>query len=254
MLYTKKTYNAEKNLTTWCRTGNPVELNVSRQEGLKQYRRLFRNNINNTLVQAFPIANEILSENQWEELVDTFFSSKDIKDGRLWLMPRNFYEFVVENDYARKFDKPWLNDLLLFEWIEIEVHTMDDVDKEPFLKEGNLMTDVIEINPEFRLIQLEYPVHLYAADIASQKKGNWFLLTYRDPKTFFVRFSNLHPLAVVIFEKIRLEEKSLKQIFAEIEHSGDQLLTKTQKEEIITFVKLMFKERAFLGFKLYYQN
>lgn len=253
MLYTKKTYNAEKNLTTWCRTGNPVELNVSRQDGLKQYRRLFRNNFNNTLIQAFPIANEILSKPQWEELVDTFFASKDIKDGRLWLMPRNFYEFVVENDYADKFDKPWLNDLLLFEWIEIEVHTMDDVNKEPYLKKGDLMTDVIEINPEFRLIQLEYPVHLYAAEKANDKKGSWFLLTYRDPETFFVRFSNLHPLAVVVFEKIRLEEKSLSQIFAEIELSGQQLL-KSQKDEIVTFVKLMFKERAFLGFKSYYQN
>ena len=254
MLYTKETYTMEKNLSSWCRTGDPVTLNTSREDGLKQYRRLFRNNIHNTLVQAFPIANEVLSDDQWSELVDAFFSNKDIKDGRLWLMPRDFYEFVLENNYSEKYNKPWLNDLLLFEWIEIEVHTMADIPKEPFLKKGNLMEDVIEINPEFRLVQLEYPVHLYASEKTLDKKGIWFLLTYRNPETFFVRFSNLHPLAVVVFEKIRTESKSLQDIFNDLEITGGQAIGNNQKKEILSFVNMMFEEKVFLGFKSYYKN
>ena len=253
MLYTKHTYNIEKSLSDWCRTGTPQRLNATREDGLKQYRRLFRNNIHNTLVQAFPIAHEVLSETEWNELVDAFFTEKDIKDGRLWLMPRNFYEYALENHYADKFEKPWLNDLLLFEWIEIEVHTMADVPREPVLKKGDLLEDVIYINPEYRLVQLEYPVHLYAAEQTKDKKGVWFLLTHRDPETFLVKFSNLHPLAVVIFEKIRTEQKSLNQIFNEFDKSG-QPLKENQKNEIVTFVKLMFNEKVFLGFDSYYKN
>jgi len=253
MLYTNKTYRLEKDLSSWCRTGEQVNLNVSRKDGLKQYRRLFRNNIHNTLAQAFPIAYEVLSENEWTELVDAFFTNKDVKDGRLWLMPRDFYEFVKEEGYVEKYNKPWLNDLLLFEWIEIEVHTMADVPREPVLKKGDLLEDVIHINPEYRLIQLEYPVHLYAAQQTNDKKGTWFLLTHRDPETFLVKFSNLHPLAVVIFEKIRTEHKSLNQIFNEFEKSG-QPLKEAQKDEIATFAKLMFSEKVFLGFASYYKN
>ncbi len=253
MLYTKHTYNLEKGLSNWCRTGEPVVLNASREDGLKQYRRLFRNNIHNTLVQAFPIANEVLPEIEWNELVDAFFSKKDVKDGRLWLMPRDFYEFVLEKGFAQKYEKPWLNDLLLFEWIEIEVHTMADAPKEPFLKKGDMMEDVIHINPEYRLVQLEYPVHLYAAEESENKKGTWFLLTHRDPETFSVKFSNLHALAVVVFEKIRIERKSLHQIMKEFEIKG-QPLKEDQKKEIMTFVKLMFNEKVFLGFTSYYKN
>jgi len=253
MLYTKETYNLEKSLSNWCRTGEQVSLKASREDGLIQYRRLFRNNIHNTLVQAFPIAYEVLSEDEWTELVDMFFANKDVKDGRLWLMPRDFYEFVREEGFVEKYNKPWLNDLLLFEWVEIEVHTMADVPKEPCLKKGDLMDDVIEINPEFRLVQLEYPVHLYAVEKAVDKKGIWFLLTYRDPESFLVRFSNLHPLAAVIFEKIRIEQKTLNQILIEFESTGQPLGNK-QKEEIVTFVKLMFDEKVFTGFASYYHN
>ncbi len=254
MLYTKQTYEAEKTLVDWVRTGNPVELKATRQDGLKQYRRLFRNNIHNTLVQSFPIAFEVLTKEEWNKLVDDFFALGKVTDGRVWLMAENFYEFVVENDYITIFDKPWLNDLLLFEWVEIEVHTMNDVPKEHFLTSGDSLNDVVEINPEYRLINLEYPVHLYAANQTTRKKGSYFLLVYRDPDSFKVKFSNLHPLAVVVFEKIRTERKSLQQIIDEMDNLQETPISDTQKLELQSFVKLMLDEKAFLGYKSYYKN
>ena len=254
MLYNKQTYHAEKLLVEWCRTGNPVELNVTRQDGLKQYRRLFRNNIHNTLVQSFPIAFEVLTEDEWSQLIDDFFATGKVTDGRVWLMAGNFYEFVVVNEYAAIFNKPWLNNLLLFEWVEIEVHTMNDIPKEHFLTSGDPLNDIIEINPEYRLITLEYPVHLYAAEKTVEKKGSYFLLVYRHPENFKVKFSNLHPLAVVVFEKIRLERKSLKQIIDEMDVLQETPIDDTQKLELQSFVKQMLEEKAFLGFKSYYKN
>ncbi len=254
MLYNKHTYNDEKLLVDWVRTGNPVELDVTRKDGLKQYRRLFRNNIHNTLVQSFPIAFEVLPKEEWDKLVDDYFATGAVSDGRVWLMAGNFYEFVVENSYAEGFNKPWLNDLILFEWVEIEVHTMNDIPKEHFLNTGDTLNDIIEINPEYRLINLEYPVHLYAAEQAAEKKGSYFLLVYRDPESFKVKFSNLHPLAVVVFEKIRSEGKSLKQIIDEIDALQEVPISDTQKLELQSFVKLMLEEKAFLGFKSYYKN
>lgn len=254
MLYTKQTYNDEKALVAWCRTGNPVTLKVTRQDGLKQYRRLFRNNIHNTLVQSFPIAFEVLPKEEWDRLVDDFFANGKVTDGRVWLMAENFYEFVVDNNFAARFDKPWLNDLLLFEWVEIEVHTMDDVPKEHFLTSGDLLNDTIEINPEYRLVNFEYPVHLYAAGQAAEKKGSYFLLVWRDPESFKVKFSNLHPLAVVVFEKIRTGQKSLNQIIDEMDGLRETPVSSEQKLELKSFVKLMLDEKAFLGFKSYYKN
>ena len=254
MRYTKKTYIDEQKLVDWVRTGNPVNITVTRRDGLKQYRRLFRNNIHNTLVQSFPIAFEVLSKEEWNQLVDDFFALGQVTDGRVWLMAEKFYEFAVENKYAESFDKPWLNNLLLFEWVEIEVHTMNDIPKEHLLHSGDSLNDVIEINPEYRLINLEYPVHLYAASQTAQKKGSYFLLVYRDPESFKVKFSNLHPLAVVVFEKIRTERKSLQQIIDEMDSLQEIPIGDTQKLELQSFVKLMLDEKAFLGYKSYYKN
>lgn len=254
MLYTKQTYNDEKLLADWVRTGNPVELNVTRQDGFKQYRRLFRNNIHNTLMQTFPITFEVLSKKEWNKLVDDFFATGKVTDGRIWLMAENFYNFVVDAGYIETFKKPWLNDLLLFEWVEIEVYTMNDIPMEHFLNSGDSLYDVLEINPEYRLINLEFPVHLYAAKQTISKKGSYFLLVYRNPENYKVKFSNLHPLAVVVFEKIRTERKSLKQIIDEMDALQETPIDDTQKHELHLFVKLMLNEKAFLGYKSYYKK
>jgi hypothetical protein len=45
----------------------------------------------------------------------------------------------------------------------------------------------------------------------------------------------------------------LNQIFIEFESTGQPLGDK-QKEEVVTFVKLMFDEKVFTGFASYYHN
>ena len=57
--------------------------------------------------------------------------------------------------------KPFLDDLLYFEWMEIEVHTMPDRPFPDYVKEGNVLEDRLAFNPEYEIIRMDYPVHLY---------------------------------------------------------------------------------------------
>ncbi|VAW30284.1 hypothetical protein MNBD_BACTEROID07-1579 [hydrothermal vent metagenome] len=247
MLYTPETYQIEKDLVHWCKTGEPVAIPGTRQKGLDQYRRLIRNNIHNAMEQAFPIAYTVLKETQWNTLIDDFHANHPAATPQVWKLPEEFYTFAEANHYDEKFSLPFLNDLLHFEWIEIAVHTMADKTTDAFSKDGNPLTDKIVVHPEYRMIQLNYPVHLYAAEEALSHKGDYFLLTFRT-RDFDVRFVDLPMLHAYCFEQI-LSGKTVAGFLKEIEHSSGQLLNTAElKRNILEFVQTMFSQGVFCGY------
>jgi len=146
------------------------------------------------------------------------------------------------------------NDLLYFEWIEIEVHTMADQSPEPYKKDGDVNKNKIEVNPEYRLIKLNFPVHLYATEEAKKHSGNYFLLVYRHPDNFEVRFVDLPALHILFFEKIVNEEMTISEILKEIEEASGSENIETVEKNILEFVEIMFDQKVFLGYKQTYHN
>ncbi len=246
MLYTDKTYDSQKRLTNWVRTGKESGVPGATSNGLKQYRRLFRNNINNSLSQAYPISFEVLSDEEWSTLVDEFFEKHDAKTPHIWKLPFEFYQFVKANNFSEKFNYPFLNDLVHFEWLEIEVYTMPNEYPQPYVKSGDILNNVLEVNPEYRLTQLEYPVHMYAAKESVNHKGDYFLLTYREPKTFDVKFMNLDPLHVLFFEKVANENLTANQIIDFIIDQNNSIPRDKLTKSIIGFLETMIKEKLFM--------
>jgi hypothetical protein len=206
--------------------------------------------------QAFPIANNILSAEEWDMLIDDFFALHDARTFQVWKLPFEFYRFVSEQSYGIRFNKPYLSDLLHFEWIEIEVHTMADQQAEPYLKNGDVKNDLIEVNKEYRLIRLSFPVHLFAAEESKKHTGSYYLLVYRHSKTFEVRFADLSELNVLFFDKITVEKKTIGNILKEIgEATGiDQVPMNEIEKNIMGFAKIMFDEKVFIGYKRLYKN
>ena len=248
MLYTPETYQIEKNLVQWCKTGEPVTIPGTRQSGLNQYRRLIRNNIHNAMEQAFPIAFTVLTEAQWDILIDDFHALHPAATPQVWRLPEEFYTFVEAHRYNEKFSLPFLNDLLHFEWIEIAVHTMKDAAPAVCRKEGNPLEDVIVVHPEHRMIRLKYPVHLYSAEKAASHEGDYFLLTFRT-RDFDVRFADLPPLHAFCFEQI-LQGKTGAELLKEVEQpSGQMLNTMELKQNILEFIQTMFSQGVFCGYK-----
>jgi len=248
MLYQPDTYKIEQDLSRFGPTGNDTFIPGATEEGLRQYRRLLRNNINNTMVQAFPISRQVLPDEEWNELINLFFANHDAKTTQIWKLPAEFVTFVKENDYATLWSKPWLNDLLYFEWIEIEVYTMPDIEAEPFTLQGEIREGTIVVNPEHRLVLLRYPVHLYAVEEAKNHPGDYFMMVYRHPETREVLFADLTALDTFTFENIAHEQLSLSDIAAGLKLQfalSDQhpLLT-----NMIAFVQKMMAQKLFLGY------
>jgi hypothetical protein len=197
-----ETIKIQEDLAMYCRSGKETAIPGVTEGRLHHYRRLVSNVVSGTIAQAYPITRKVLSEEEWNYMFDSFFIEHDAQTPILWKLPYEFYLYASEKSYDEHFNKPWLIELLWFEWLEIEVHMMADENHESVQKKGDIMTDQIIINRDSRLIQLEYPVHLYPVHEAAHKKGNYYVFIYREIKGGTVRFLNLSVLHAWLIDRL----------------------------------------------------
>lgn len=207
----KETHNIQSQLAEYCKTGIMVEIEGARQDRLHHYRRLTYNIVKEALVTAYPIAYKSLKENQWMQMVDEYYVRHKMNTPLVWKMPYEFYEFCIEANYADKFELPYLEDLLYFEWIEIELHTMPDKEFDNYNDTGDLMGDKLVITPEYELLSFDYPVHKFKGDELLDKKGNYFVLIFRKHDTGAVRFINLSSYFAVVLQLLIEEGLTFKK-------------------------------------------
>lgn len=245
----EETTKAQFDLGQYCRTGKEISIKGVNQERVKHYRRLVYNVVRNTMDQAYPLASQILGEDRWNSLVHDFLINHDCQTPKIWLLPLEFYEYIRDHNYSKSLDLLWLNDLLYFEWIEIEVHVMPDEKMPDAKRKGDLLNDVLVINPEFRLIRLDYPIHQFNIDEAIKKKSNYFVLAARDPDKGHVNFFNLSLLHTWIIENLLQENVSIKSLYPKINQifgiDSETMLT----ENLNGFLINLFSKKFILGFK-----
>lgn len=244
----RETSELQRKLAWYCRTGEETDIEGARHSRLHHYRRLVYNVINNTMKHAYPITREIMANEQWEELINMFFTQHNPQTPKVWELPYELYEFVKDNEIASTFGIPVLNDLMYLEWIEIQVHTMEDEEVPEFSSVGDLLYDRLVVNPEHELIRLEYPVHKLSAGEAIKNKGNYFVMVFREPDSGRVRFVNLSVLFVYLLNRIMLEGKPAisftEDIMKQFNIRDKDLVLKS----IEAFLGDMIRQKAILGF------
>jgi hypothetical protein len=152
-------------------------------------------------------------------------------------LPKEFLEFVVENKYSEKHSIPFLNDLLNFEWAEMELYNTTDIPYEYGSLTGNVINDIISVNPEHLLVPLHYPVHLLPPLEAIDKKGNYFVLLFREKETGKIQFIDLSVWYAFIIEQISQQEISI----AELMNYVPQLFGNVSTEELKTNTELFMQ-------------
>lgn len=202
MLLHEETHSIQSQLAGYCRSGKLTVINGVDPNRLPHYRRLIFNVLNSTLERAYPIFRRIVGDDEWMQVVNDFQINHDTKEARIWMLPFEFYDFCKTHNYVKKFNRPYLNDLLYFEWIEIEIHTMPDKIIPESKEIGDLLDDLLIINPEYKLINLNYPVHNTQDDQLIEKQGNYFILVYREQRNLDVRFFEFSAFFAFVFELI----------------------------------------------------
>lgn len=191
-----------KQFTHYCRTGqlHPA-LDVNPHQ-IKFYFDHAKKNVIQTLENVFPLALHLLVPDQWELLTSDFFVNQEMSSPFLWKMPLSFVEFVKRGNWSQRFDLPYLNDLLHFEWVEIEVFMMPDQPKRS-QKKVDPLDAVLYLNQESRLLSYSYPVFEKKPLPRQMDKSTYPLFVFRHPIDCQVRFIALSSFFKDVLEQIQ---------------------------------------------------
>jgi len=244
-----ETYSQQAKLATYCRDGvTPTGLININEENLYQYRRLVFNIVKDIVETAYPIAYSYLNNDIWEDLVYNYFVEHKCQTTQVWRMPLEFYDYCVEKNIAEKLNIPFLNDLLYFEWLEMEVHTMEDIEYPVITQTGDWTNDKIAINPEYKLIKLTYPVHTTApGEELTNKKGDYFLLMYREKESGNIQFIDLSMFYTYILENLK-NGAILKDILVEANSLFRINDIKLLKDRSLEFINDLRNRNFIIGF------
>lgn len=241
------THEQQSKLAEYCRDGVVPVIKGVKYENLHHYRRLVFNIASDTLETCYPITHSFLAKEVWEKLVYDYFVEHKCQTAQVWRMPLEFYEYCVEKNIQAQLNLPFLNDLLYFEWLELEVHTMEDVAYPKFTSEGDWFNDKIAVNPEFKLIKLTYPVHTTAPTDLIGKEATYFLFIYREKESGNVQFMDLSMLYTYIVEQISGGEL-LKDVLVEANNLFQLNNISLLKEHAQNFIQDLERRKFILGF------
>jgi hypothetical protein len=204
------------------KTGDPdslQKLKCSNYNGIQHYRNLVVNIFSEMIVNAFPIFYDFLGEERMEKLILEFMKNYSCQNFQVWKMPCEFKEYVITSQKELISRFPFIPDLLLFEWIEIEVFMMPDLNT----KEES--SGKLYLNQESKILFLQYPVYkIHPSKIKKEDKGDYYLFLYRHPESKKVIFSEINIFALKIMNFLYEEPKTFDEILKEFG------LKKEQKE------------------------
>jgi len=245
----EETKEIQELLGEYCRTGEEKELPGVTPGRIHHYRRLIWNVVKDTLDTAFPISLTALGEESWDLLVNDFFTAGLPQTPQVWKLPFEFYQSHANQETGKRLQLNFLDDLLLFEWMEIEVHTMPDRPYPDFVANGNLFLDKLAFNPEHEIVQLEYPVHTHPVSQASEMKGDYFALLYRLPESGNVQFLALSALNTYIFTRLLESDLPLNEIKGEFARIGGIESGRYLDDALDKFFSDLMDKKLILGFK-----
>jgi len=246
-----ETAEIQELLGNYCKTGVEVEIPGITEGRVHHYRRLVYNVVKNTMNQAFPISVASMDDDEWDKLVHEFFSKHPSTSTQIWKLPYEFYQYHLSKGTANRLKKPYLNDLLYFEWAEIEIHTMPDKNIDSYTASGNPLSDILVLNLEYEIIQLEYPVHTHAVKGIELQKGSYFVLLYREQGTGHVKFLELSVLHAFILTRIFETGESIQSFKGEIAQLAQVESEKYLNDYLIGFVNNLIDRQMILGYRKY---
>lgn len=239
----------QNSLAEYCRSGVETSIPGINKDNVKQYRRLVYNVVFSNVKETFPILDEVMDEKMLDEMVNDFFKNHNCQTPQIWKLSREFVEYAMHANWKEKYDLPWLNDLLLVEHTENEVFTMPDKSVPEHRPLINFLDENLVINPEYVVLELNYPVHLFPIDQVEAQKGQYAVLVYRHPETCFVRFFNISPLFRILIDEIKTTGKPVREILpAFLKHFGLKQNIETERS-ITAFIGNLYNEQFILGGK-----
>ncbi|MBI5371984.1 MAG: putative DNA-binding domain-containing protein [Sphingobacteriales bacterium] len=248
MLLTDTTRQHQSALASYCRTGNLAVIPGIHPENIREYRRLVYNVVEDILRNAYPLAADFLPREEWEALVNEFFSRHSCQSPQVWYMPKEFYKYLAGNDHPVFEKYPILPDLLLFEWTETELFMMEDKAADYSIS-GDLLFSKLVLNPEHLVLAFDFPVHLKnARQISGTDKGKYYVAAHRDAEGEVI-FTDCSAALARILGYLAEKPQTILELFHRFEQEYRLPLNEEQQQHIIRFLQNAYQHQLISGFK-----
>lgn len=211
-----KTHQYQSALAKYCTTGELSDIPGINTKHIHHYRRLVVNNVYDSVSSAYPLTLNLLGKERFDDVFHDFFSSAPLQNPQIWMMPKEFMIYIhhKKSDLLEEFHV--LRQLLEFEWLEIEVYMMADIS---FPKSN--IPNVYLLNPEMRLMKLDYPIHLKPSKgIIKEDRGDYFVSLHRHPQSGNVHFTNLSVPFVDVLEHLSVKPLTRNDIYTVLSKYG----------------------------------
>lgn len=157
--------------TNWLRHPQTSPQPQVEQRRLTIYRELFFNNVCSFVQSAFPVLQQQLSTEVWQQLLDDFFANHRCQSPYFYDISYEFYQYLSTQTHLLA-DYPWLLELAHFEWAEIAADIAEG--EWPDYQQGDLLTGVPVLNPFVWPLVYQWPVH--KPEQLSQAEPSYLLL------------------------------------------------------------------------------
>lgn len=244
-----KLFKHQSALAAYCRTGTFQPIPGVDPDRAFFYRQLVFNVIDDMVRGAYPLTYDLVSEQDWSAAVHDFFSNSPCMSPQVWSMPKEFQDYLLNTHHPLIRQYPVLNSLLPFEWLELELFMMEDLNL-PENGQERLIDDQLVINPEHRFLHLLFPVHRKKAElIHPDEQGNYYLAAHRKPDDGNVIFTDLSPAMVRLLEYLSHQSMSFIQLICCFEEEFQMALRADEKENIKNFFEEAIKTQLILQFQ-----
>lgn len=184
--------------TNWLRhpqTAPQPEIDTKR---LTIYRELFFNNVSSFVNSAFPLLQQQLSTEVWQQLLDDFFANHHCQSPYFYDISSEFYQYLTTQTHLLA-DYPWLLELAHFEWAEIAADIAEG--DWPDYQQGDLLTNIPVLNPFVWPLVYQWPVHQMNKD-KNNLSSLTYILMYRNLEND-VQMMELNPLSLQVVQLLQ---------------------------------------------------
>ena len=230
--------------TNWLRHPQTSPQPQIEQRRLTIYRELFFNNVSSFVNSAFPLLQQQLSTEVWQQLLDDFFANHHCQSPYFYDISSEFYQYLTSQSHLLA-DYPWLLELAHFEWAEIAADIAEG--DWPSYEQGDLLSGVPVLNPFVWPLVYQWSVHQCSSSILEQKLS--CILLYRDQE-YHVETLEVSPLTLNLIEYLKnnIHQQTTQQIIEQM--AMEQGLSWTLiKDNIVELLIILNRHDVLLGVK-----
>lgn len=242
------TFASQYHLADFCRTGVMPVIPGVKTGNLSHYRRLVYNNIDDMLQNAYPVLYSFLPSDEWNKAVHQFIEEHPCQNNQVWRMPGEFREYLSDTGHPLLKKYLFLDNLLAFEWAEMELFMMEDrpADAQPG---GDILFSKLILNPEHLLLVFQYPVHKVAPELINEDmKGMYCVIGHRNPEGD-VLFTECSPALLQLIGFLEQEPRTMNELFNQFRTVFNIQLNAEDQQQIIRFFLTALEQHLVSGFK-----